>query len=46
MASVKEFAEAVRNTMQHEIDKRHEADKRAGTQAYFKGQMPRIKGIN
>ncbi|MDR1257333.1 MAG: 1-acyl-sn-glycerol-3-phosphate acyltransferase [Spirochaetaceae bacterium] len=46
MASVKEFAEAVRGTMQREIGRRHEADSRAGTQAYFKGQMPRIKGIN
>jgi 1-acyl-sn-glycerol-3-phosphate acyltransferase len=46
MASVKEFAEAVRGAMQREIDRRHEADARAGTQAYFKGLMPRIKGIN
>jgi 1-acyl-sn-glycerol-3-phosphate acyltransferase len=46
MASVKEFAEAVRGMMQSEIDRRHEADARAGTQAYFKGLMPRIKGIN
>jgi 1-acyl-sn-glycerol-3-phosphate acyltransferase len=46
MASVKEFAEAVRVIMQNEIDRRRGADSRAGTQAYFKGQMPRIKGIN
>jgi 1-acyl-sn-glycerol-3-phosphate acyltransferase len=46
LSSVKDFAEAVRSIMQKEIDKRHEADSRAGTQAYFKGRMPRIKGIN
>lgn len=46
MASVKDFAAAVRNIMQNEIDRRREACKRAGTQAYFKGQMQRIKGIN
>jgi 1-acyl-sn-glycerol-3-phosphate acyltransferase len=46
MSSVKEFAEAVRAIMQKEIDRRHEIDSRIGTQAYFKGQMPRIKGIN
>jgi 1-acyl-sn-glycerol-3-phosphate acyltransferase len=46
MSSVKEYAEAVRQIMQAEIDRRRQADPRAGTNAYFKGQMPRIKGIN
>jgi 1-acyl-sn-glycerol-3-phosphate acyltransferase len=46
MPSIKDFAKAVQVIMQKEIDKRHEADRRVGTQAYFKGQMQRIKGIN
>ncbi|MDR1149461.1 MAG: 1-acyl-sn-glycerol-3-phosphate acyltransferase [Spirochaetaceae bacterium] len=46
MSSVKDFAEAVRSMMQKEIDKRHKINSRAGTQAYFKGRMPRIRGIN
>jgi 1-acyl-sn-glycerol-3-phosphate acyltransferase len=46
MASVEEFAEAVRRLMQAEIDRRHAQNPRAGTQAYYKGKAPRIKGIN
>jgi 1-acyl-sn-glycerol-3-phosphate acyltransferase len=46
MASVKEYAEAVRRLMQNEIDRRRSINPNAGTQSYFKGQMPRIKGIN
>ncbi|MDR2802762.1 MAG: 1-acyl-sn-glycerol-3-phosphate acyltransferase [Treponema sp.] len=46
MSSVKEFATAVHDIMQNEINKRRELNKGEGTQAYFKGQMPRIKGIN
>jgi 1-acyl-sn-glycerol-3-phosphate acyltransferase len=38
--SVKEFAEAVRQIMQHEIDRRH------GSSAFYRGQMERIKGLN
>jgi 1-acyl-sn-glycerol-3-phosphate acyltransferase len=38
--SVKEFTEAVRQIMQNEIDKRH------GSEAFFRGQMKRIKGLN
>jgi len=38
--SVKEFAEAVRLKMQAEIDRR------GGTQAFFRGQMARLKGLN
>ena len=38
--SVKEFAEAVRQKMQSEIDRRH------GSNAFFRGQMERMKGIN
>jgi len=38
--SVKEFAEAVRQKMQAEIDRR------GGTGAFFRGQMRRIKGLN
>ncbi|MCL2880312.1 MAG: 1-acyl-sn-glycerol-3-phosphate acyltransferase, partial [Treponema sp.] len=38
--SVKEFAEAVRQKMQKEIDKRH------GSSAFYRGQMERIKGLN
>jgi 1-acyl-sn-glycerol-3-phosphate acyltransferase len=38
--SVKEFAQTVRQIMQNEIDRRH------GTNAFFKGQMERIKGLN
>jgi len=44
--SVKEFAGAVRALMQNEIEKRHEKNYRDGTQAYSRGKMPRIKGIN
>jgi 1-acyl-sn-glycerol-3-phosphate acyltransferase len=38
--SVKEFAEAVRLIMQNEIDRRH------GSEAFYRGQMERMKGIN
>ena len=38
--SVREFAEAVRQKMQREIDRRH------GTPAFYRGQMERIKGLN
>ena len=38
--SVKEFAEAVRQKMQNEIDKRGSSD------AFYRGQMTRIKGLN
>jgi 1-acyl-sn-glycerol-3-phosphate acyltransferase len=38
--SVREFAQAVRQKMQREIDRRH------GTNAFFRGQMERMKGIN
>lgn len=38
--SVKEFAEAVRQIMQHEIDRRH------GSSAFYRGQMERIEGLN
>ncbi len=39
-ASIREFAEAVRQKMQQEIYRR------GGTMAYYKGQMERMKGIN
>jgi len=38
--SIREFAEAVRQKMQEEIDKR------GGSSAFDKGQMERIKGLN
>ncbi|MDR1250990.1 MAG: 1-acyl-sn-glycerol-3-phosphate acyltransferase [Treponema sp.] len=38
--SVKEFAEAARQKMQKEIDRRH------GSSAFCRGQMNRIKGLN
>jgi 1-acyl-sn-glycerol-3-phosphate acyltransferase len=38
--SVKEFAEATRQIMQGEIDRRK------GSQAFYRGQMKRIKGLN
>jgi len=38
--SIREFAEAVRQKMQQEIDKRH------GSRAFYRGQMERIKGLN
>ncbi|HCC36550.1 MAG TPA: 1-acyl-sn-glycerol-3-phosphate acyltransferase [Treponema sp.] len=38
--SIKEFAEAVRQKMQNEIDRR------GGSSAFFRGQMERIKGLN
>ncbi|MDR2842294.1 MAG: 1-acyl-sn-glycerol-3-phosphate acyltransferase [Spirochaetaceae bacterium] len=44
--SVKHFAEEVRRIMQTEIENRHTENAKAGTNIYFKGQMPRIKGIN
>jgi 1-acyl-sn-glycerol-3-phosphate acyltransferase len=40
MESVREFAEAVRQKMQAEIDSRK------GSAAFFRGQMERIKGLN
>jgi 1-acyl-sn-glycerol-3-phosphate acyltransferase len=40
MESVKEFAEAVRQKMQDEIDRRK------GSAVFFRGQMERIKGLN
>jgi 1-acyl-sn-glycerol-3-phosphate acyltransferase len=46
MASVGDFAETVRRLMQGEIDRRHALNPRAGTQAYYKGFAPRLKGIN
>jgi 1-acyl-sn-glycerol-3-phosphate acyltransferase len=46
MATVEGFAEIVRARMQGEIDRRHALNPRAGTQAYYKGKAPRIKGIN
>jgi len=38
--SLREFAEAVRQKMQNEIDRR------GGSTAFFRGQMERIKGLN
>ncbi|MDR3019268.1 MAG: 1-acyl-sn-glycerol-3-phosphate acyltransferase [Treponema sp.] len=38
--SIRSFAEAIRQKMQAEIDKR------GGTMAFYKGQMNRIKGLN
>jgi 1-acyl-sn-glycerol-3-phosphate acyltransferase len=38
--SVKEFAEAVRQLMQEEIDRRH------GSAAFYRGRMERIRGLN
>jgi len=38
--SIREFAEAVRQKMQAEIDRR------GGTSAFYRGQMQRIKGLN
>jgi 1-acyl-sn-glycerol-3-phosphate acyltransferase len=38
--SVKEFAEAVREKMQREIDRRK------GSMAFFRGKLERIKGVN
>jgi 1-acyl-sn-glycerol-3-phosphate acyltransferase len=38
--SIRAFAEAVRQKMQNEIDRRH------GSSAFFRGQMERIKGLN
>jgi len=38
--SIREFAEAVRQKMQDEIDRRH------GSCAFYRGQMERIKGLN
>jgi 1-acyl-sn-glycerol-3-phosphate acyltransferase len=38
--SLREFAEAVRNTMQAEIDRRK------GSTAFYRGHMKRIKGLN
>jgi 1-acyl-sn-glycerol-3-phosphate acyltransferase len=38
--SIREFAEAVRQKMQREIDRRR------GTPAFYRGQMERIKGLN
>jgi 1-acyl-sn-glycerol-3-phosphate acyltransferase len=38
--SVKEFAEAVRQKMQKEIDRRH------GSAAFYRGRLERIKGLN
>jgi 1-acyl-sn-glycerol-3-phosphate acyltransferase len=46
LGAAKRFAEAVHDAMQAEIDRRRAADPRAGTQAYYRGQMERIKGIN
>jgi 1-acyl-sn-glycerol-3-phosphate acyltransferase len=38
--SIREFAEAVRQKMQAEIDKR------GGSSAFYRGRLPRIKGLN
>jgi len=38
--SIKEFADAVRQKMQDEIDRRN------GSSAFYRGQMERIKGLN
>jgi 1-acyl-sn-glycerol-3-phosphate acyltransferase len=38
--SVKQFAEAVRQRMQREIDRR------GGSMAFFRGRMERMKGLN
>ncbi|MDR0663161.1 MAG: 1-acyl-sn-glycerol-3-phosphate acyltransferase, partial [Spirochaetaceae bacterium] len=46
LPSVKEFAMAVHEVMQKEIEARRGAGGGAGTNAYFKGRMPRMKGIN
>ncbi|GHV82758.1 hypothetical protein AGMMS50212_00980 [Spirochaetia bacterium] len=46
LKSVKEYAQAVRQIMQNEIERRRAENPRAGTQIYSKGKMPRIKGIN
>jgi 1-acyl-sn-glycerol-3-phosphate acyltransferase len=46
MQSVKEFTTVVHDIMRKEIDRRHELNERDGTQTYFKGRMPRIRGIN
>ncbi|MDR2343221.1 MAG: 1-acyl-sn-glycerol-3-phosphate acyltransferase [Spirochaetaceae bacterium] len=46
LPSVKEFASAVCDIMRSEICRRHELNGRDGTQSYFRGRMPRIKGVN
>ncbi|MDR0599001.1 MAG: 1-acyl-sn-glycerol-3-phosphate acyltransferase [Treponema sp.] len=46
MDSVREFAEAARTLMRDEIDRRRGQNPRWGTQAYYKGKMGRIRGIN
>jgi 1-acyl-sn-glycerol-3-phosphate acyltransferase len=46
LPSVKEFAAAVHEIMRNEIERRRGLNERDGTQAYFKGWMPRIRGIN
>jgi 1-acyl-sn-glycerol-3-phosphate acyltransferase len=46
LPSVKEFALSVHKIMRNEIEARRSAGGGAGTNAYFKGKMPRIKGIN
>jgi 1-acyl-sn-glycerol-3-phosphate acyltransferase len=43
---VRAFAEAVRAAMQKAIDAKNEEDPRYGTQKFYKGKMPRLKGIN
>ena len=46
MESVRAFAEQVRTLMQEEIDRRRAENPRAGTQRFYRGRMPRLKGIN
>ncbi|MDR2313236.1 MAG: 1-acyl-sn-glycerol-3-phosphate acyltransferase [Spirochaetaceae bacterium] len=44
--SVQAFAETARRRMQDEIDRRRRENPRWGTQAYYRGKMSRLKGIN
>jgi 1-acyl-sn-glycerol-3-phosphate acyltransferase len=46
MNSVRTFAQEVRQLMQEEINRRRAENPRAGTQRYYRGRMPRLKGIN
>jgi 1-acyl-sn-glycerol-3-phosphate acyltransferase len=45
-SAVKAFAESVRRIMQNEIDRRHNANADDGTQVFYRGIAPRLKGIN
>ncbi|MDR2211823.1 MAG: 1-acyl-sn-glycerol-3-phosphate acyltransferase [Spirochaetaceae bacterium] len=46
MGSIHAFADAARRRMQEEIDRRRRENPRWGTQAYYRGKMDRLKGIN